>query len=624
MNLAQICSYLNEVGILDINNIKNYLTMTTNIVNNDNNRSNNDIYKISLFAYLRGINNNDKNLYFLCTNIINSYNRYILIKKYNYLHHFKKIIYYKIFQRFNYFTISLFRNFPFKAYHTNRYHNNKNNVTHNNTSTNRFYKKNNTIQNVMEINKKDNNSQFQTNKLISKKDSGNKTNHTKIDSNKDIKKEKNNIYLKSDINDICWSYYRELDPVKKCKKINMYSCINQSNINFEKFFINKKLVMCRKYYPSLIEDIKSNRKYLYIQNKPSLRKNKSETKLRMKKMIYEENTRKINFENIKPELKRKIKKRAQSNKKDALYDKEKEDKLYNKIIGKVVDKKNIIDRLYTVDLIKKKKEERKQKDEELSKNKKTPKDWDQIYLQTNEKIINNKKNFHKRNKTCSYFKPNKGRIYLYEENDNNNDININSNTNHQNNKNIENNNNKMKKKQKIKNGINNNKDNNFINSDKFIINKCIDTDNINKEKEKDKEYEHEKIYEIKNDLNKSINNEKEENKKKSKIIDYTEEKQVKEKEVNNSLEESINSNEEDLIKKNKDKYDISLAGFKSKGLQELLKKDNANNKDKNNNINNNEDSKEKNKKEDFPKIGDKMNFNDLLYHSNNSENDEDK
>ena len=182
----------------------------------------------------------------------------------------------------------------------------------------------------------------------------------------------------------------------------------------------------------------------------------------------------------------------------------------------------------------------------------------------------------------------------------------------------------MKKKQKIKNGINNNKDNNFINSDKFIINKCIDTDNINKEKEKDKEYEHEKIYEIKNDLNKSINNEKEENKKKSKIIDYTEEKQVKEKEVNNSLEESINSNEEDLIKKNKDKYDISLAGFKSKGLQELLKKDNANNKDKNNNINNNEDSKEKNKKEDFPKIGDKMNFNDLLYHSNNSENGEDK
>jgi hypothetical protein len=85
MNIEQLCEYLNEVGILDINNIKNYLEMFTNIIgSNCRNKSINDVYKISLFAYFRGINNSDKNLYILCSNIINSYNRYNLIKKYNF------------------------------------------------------------------------------------------------------------------------------------------------------------------------------------------------------------------------------------------------------------------------------------------------------------------------------------------------------------------------------------------------------------------------------------------------------------------------------------------------------------------------------------------------------------
>ena len=50
MNIEQLCGYLNEIGILDITNIKNYLTMITNIIdNNIGNKSINDIYKISLF-----------------------------------------------------------------------------------------------------------------------------------------------------------------------------------------------------------------------------------------------------------------------------------------------------------------------------------------------------------------------------------------------------------------------------------------------------------------------------------------------------------------------------------------------------------------------------------------------
>ena len=298
MNLAQICSYLNEVGILDINNIKNYLSLTTNIINEKNNSSNNDIYKISLFTYLRGINNNDQNLYLLCTNVINSYNRYILIKKYNYLHHFKTILYYKIFQRFNYFIIALFKKFPFKNYNANRHYNNN---KKNNTCSNRFYKKGNNIRSLIENNKKNNNSQ--KNILSPKKDSNNiiKDFNANIDkANNNKRKENANICLKSDniYNFNIYkqqSYLKELVPIKKAKKINIDICISQSNIQFEKYFINKKLVICKKCHPSYVEEIKNNKKELFTQNNPSLRKNKSETKLRMKKMNYEENIRSKNF-----------------------------------------------------------------------------------------------------------------------------------------------------------------------------------------------------------------------------------------------------------------------------------------------------------------------------------------
>ena len=593
MNLAQICSYLNEVGILDINNIKNYLSMTTNIINDNenNNRSNNDIYKISLFAYLRGINTNDRNLYLLCTNVINSYNRYILIKKYNYLHHFKKILYYKILQRFKYFTIALFKKFPFKNFNANRNYNNKKN----NTCSNRFYKKNNNNnQNLIEINKKDNNSQNQKNVLLPKKD----INYIINDYNANNKKKDNdNISLKSDnipnIN-LFRSYYlcKELVPIKKAKKQNMDICISQSNINFGKYFINKKLVICKKCHPSHIEDIKNNKKELYVQNKPSLRKNKSETELRIKKMNYEENTRSKNFESIKPVLKMKIKQRAHTKRIEELCEKEKKDKYYNKLINKKTDENNIFDKLYTINMLEKMKGERMQEEKEslLNKNKKRPINWERVYLETNDKIINNKtNNYHKRNKTCSYFVPNKGRIYKYEENqeekeeekDNNNN---NRNIINQNNKNkiIKNKNNKnqLNKKVNNKNKINKNDLNRNLNSNSNINS----TKNI---EEKSKESEFTKTYDIKeSDLKYSINSQKEDKKEIKDNVDNIneieeekkEEKQEKqekeEKSEKSHPRDSISNSNEDILELNKDidKYKISVEGFKTKEIQALLSK----------------------------------------------------
>ena len=84
-----------------------------------------------------------------------------------------------------------------------------------------------------------------------------------------------------------------------------------------------------------------------------------------------------------------------------------------------------MDRLYRENYINQKKEQREKKNEINKKNKNTPINWEQIYLETNEKIIKNSKE-QKLNKSSSYFMPKRGRIYKYNtietENKNNNDL----------------------------------------------------------------------------------------------------------------------------------------------------------------------------------------------------------
>ena len=68
-------------------------------------------------------------------------------------------------------------------------------------------------------------------------------------------------------------------------------------------------------------------------------------------MNYEEQTRSMNFANIKPELKRKIEKRAKSRKEDEYWAKKKEDEKYNKMVAKKQDQKDIFDKLYRDEII---------------------------------------------------------------------------------------------------------------------------------------------------------------------------------------------------------------------------------------------------------------------------------
>ena len=592
MNIEQICEYLNEIGILDMNSIKDYLILTTNILNeNRKYKSINDVYKISLFAFLRGVNNDDKSLYFLCSNIINSYNRYNLIKKYKFLHYFKKLLYVKICQRFNCFIMSLSKQLYYKRNKAKKLNKSTKNIGFNNTSSNRFYNKNNnSIKNISEINNIEgyntpNYNKIRTNDILFKNNipdykikqvntgSKNKTNINKNNFSP-LKIENYNILGDKKI-------YRELSPKKKSKKINIDMCIAQSNINFEKYFINKRNVICKKSRPSFVESIINNKRDFYHENKNRLRKNKSETKLRMKKMNYEEQTRSMNFANIKPELKRKIEKRAKSKKEDEYWAKKKEDDKFNKMVAKKQDQKDIFDRLYIDKLVDRKKVERDKKEEEMKKIKKPPINWDVVYIQTNDKIIQNQNkkinNSNKKNKTSSYFMPYRGRIYKCEDEDNEKNS-INQKINYNKEVNI--------KKEEIKQNeiqTKEEKGTKLEEKEEEKTNNEIDNDNAPRN-------ENENVYDLKDsELVNSVNSkhsieeeeikeiennaemEEQEKIKKSDLED-DDLKQSKESKVSNG---SLSSKEKNILD-NKN-FNISPTGFRTKEIQAMLKNMNNNN-----------------------------------------------
>ena len=620
MSIEQICDYLNEIGILDINNIKNYLTMATNIINdNSSNKSIKEIYKISLFAYLKGINNNDQSLYFLCTNIINSYSRYILIKKYDFLCNLKRILYYRILQRFKNFMISLYKVFPFKNHNSNNNYKNKKSQIKNNTFNNAFYSKKNNLQNLTENSNKE--KYFNKNKFIPKGEPEIKSSKKISNNNSNLPQlqlERDNFQITNK------KIYKEVPSSKKISQINIDMCIAQSNINFEKYFINKRNIICKKCRPSYVEIIKNNKKELYQQKNNFLRKNKSETKLRIKKMDYEEKTRSQNLAKIKPEMKRKLEKIAKSKKDQEHWEKYKEDELYNKITEKTIDEKIITDRLYKKYIIEKKKKEREQRIEENNKIKKPPIIWEQRYLQTNDKIIKKNKNNHIKNKTCSYFMPHRGRVYKYEESEKINSEKVNKDKKNE----------QENKDEKIEKEINNkNIEKKEGNKDKLDIETNNEKDKVKELNNKDSNPND--IYEIKeNDLKNFINNKKEDSKsKENKINDKINDCEDKLKKIStNSLFESID--DEEKIKDKRDNFSISPGGFKSKQLQELLKKNlnshplndlkkiNIDDITKESNIFSIEsDSNEKNSqkkvnenenKENLIKAEDKLKFDDLL------------
>ena len=84
----------------------------------------------------------------------------------------------------------------------------------------------------------------------------------------------------------------------------------------------------------------------------------------MKKKLYDAQIRINNYENIIPISRRNRKKEQKNKEEENFFIKEKEDKLYQKLTEKELDKNNILDRLYRKEIIKKQDIKRKEKEQE--------------------------------------------------------------------------------------------------------------------------------------------------------------------------------------------------------------------------------------------------------------------
>ena len=122
MRIEQICEYLNELGILNIKQTSNFLSLYSGfIINNkklkQNLNSEDNTFKLILFTYLKKIISNDKELYEMCSNIISSHTKNRLIRQYQSICFLNKVLFYQIKNKFNHFLFLLFKKkYPKRKY----------------------------------------------------------------------------------------------------------------------------------------------------------------------------------------------------------------------------------------------------------------------------------------------------------------------------------------------------------------------------------------------------------------------------------------------------------------------------------------------------------------------------
>ena len=437
MKIEELCQYLNELGILSIKNTPLFLSIYSGLIGNNkqdniktkkNYNLENNKLTILLFAFLKKIISNDKELYDLCSNIIHSHKKNKLIKLYQGICFFNKFIFYQIKNRFNHFLSLLFtKKYPKRKYYP--------------------YNPSYAAKSLSKLNELKQNISFTNQRRINNIFNINEEYSLSYISNKNNSKHYNKIILNTDTNERWKSEY-----IPSSKRKN-------SSTN--------------PYMPDLIEKMNNKKKEISMNN--------------MKKKLYDAKTRINNYENIIPISIRNRKKEIQSKKEEDYYKKLKEDKLYQKLTEKEIDNNNILDRLYRKEIIKK--QDIKRKEKEKMKRTKSPINWDKInnlnskkqYLNINinsqdinsiKEIINKpEKNYNSSRGIFSFGYPSDQEKYKINQNDNiinnKNQINYNELTNN--------------------NKTNNIRNNNYINLKQLDENEI--EDNINKNQENINEYE---------------------------------------------------------------------------------------------------------------------------------------
>ena len=334
MKIEEICQYLNELGILSIKNTPLFLSIYSGQLKNkpksnkNNNIENNNLI-IILFAFLKKVFSNDKELYELSSNIIHSHTKNKLIRQYQGICFLNKIIYHQIKNRFNHFLFILFtkkypkrKYFPYNplyaAKSASRLNEIKTNVSFSNTNQRR-------MNNYLNIN-----DEYSLSYISNR----NNKNHNRIIFNTG--------------SDEGW----KSENIPGTKRKNSF---------------NQPIV----HMPDLVEKMNMKKKEISKNN--------------LKKKLYDAKIRINNYENIIPISRRNRQKEMKSREEENNYKKEKEDRIYKKLTEKEIDQKNILDRLYRTEIIKK--QDMKRKEKENMKRAKSPIDWDKV------NSINSKKKF---------------------------------------------------------------------------------------------------------------------------------------------------------------------------------------------------------------------------------------
>ena len=334
MKIEEICQYLNELGILSIKNTPLFLSIYSGQLknkpkSNKNNNIENNNLTIILFAFLKKVFSNDKELYELSSNIIHSHTKNKLIRQYQGICFLNKIIYHQIKNRFNHFLFILFtkkypkrKYFPYNplyaAKSASRLNEIKTNVSFSNTNQRR-------MNNYLNIN-----DEYSLSYISNR----NNKNHNRIIFNTG--------------SDEGW----KSENIPGTKRKNSF---------------NQPIV----HMPDLVEKMNMKKKEISKNN--------------LKKKLYDAKIRINNYENIIPISRRNRQKEMKSREEENNYKKEKEDRIYKKLTEKEIDQKNILDRLYRTEIIKK--QDMKRKEKENMKRVKSPIDWDKV------NSINSKKKF---------------------------------------------------------------------------------------------------------------------------------------------------------------------------------------------------------------------------------------
>ena len=236
MSIEKICEYLNDIGILQLENINNFLKIYTQISQNKfKNKSDNLI--LALFSYITLISKNEQHLYDICKNIVNSFTNNQILYRYRGIYMLNNIFKTKLYSRYISFFLKLnsFRNkINLNSKHKSIKSNNKNLIREN-------YKNEEKILNNNSSSRKKLNNKI--GKIINTKSIKIKTNNDNniyINLNKD--NENNNIYKTFDLDkkdDECTFNPKTNKYYKSKQNNNIRSFEKINNENNSSSFLNK-------------------------------------------------------------------------------------------------------------------------------------------------------------------------------------------------------------------------------------------------------------------------------------------------------------------------------------------------------------------------------------------------